>query len=108
MAEYTNLTSYDTKQSTHQTRNRTVAEAAWWSPSALAVVDKKGHAHVLRVLLRGDEHGPEHRAADAGGDAGLRFRPLLCTDMPNGRGAYFVCTDETRGGPPTQTDHQPN
>lgn len=72
--------------------NRPVAEAAWWSPSALAVVDKKGHAHVLRLLLGGDD-----------ADGGLRFRPLLSTDMPIGRGVHFcISTSYQRRTDPTQ------
>jgi len=60
-----------------------VAEAAWWSPSSLAVVDKKGHAHVLRLVLEDEQ---EDKTAAAAAAASLHFRPLLSTDMPIGRG----------------------
>lgn len=62
-----------------------MAEAAWWSPSSLAVADKKGHAHVLRLVLEDEQ---EDKTVAAVAAASLRFRPLLSTDMPIGRGMY--------------------
>lgn len=55
-----------------------IAEVAWWSATALAVLDKKGHAHVMAV-------------EEAEGVEGVRFRPLLSTDLPIGRGASLAC-----------------
>lgn len=61
-----------------------MAEAAWWSPFSLAVVDKKGHAHVLRLEMD-----------DAA--ASLRFRLLLSTDVPIGRGTFgWMCVHNVR------------
>lgn len=55
-----------------------IAEVAWWSATALAVLDKKGHAHVVAV-------------EETEGAQGVRFLPLLSTDLPIGRGASLAC-----------------
>lgn len=56
-----------------------VSEVAWWSKSALTVLDKKGHVHVLLVELE-----------ERDGQEAPRFRPLLTTAHPVGRGGALV------------------
>ncbi|GAB5031513.1 deubiquitinating enzyme [Nannochloropsis oceanica] len=68
-------------------KNFSIAAVAWWSPSALAVLDKKGHAQVFKVAAAA---AAEAAAAATTGEQELRFRPLLSTDLPVGRGASLA------------------
>lgn len=49
-----------------------MADAAWWSPDTLAVLDHRGHAHLLTLELTDDNT--------------VLLHPKLAVDAPIGRG----------------------
>ena len=69
------------EETTNNKSITSIAELAWWSPISLAVLDKKGHAHILQLP---NTHTHTHTPT-------LHFHPLLSTDLPIGRGASLAC-----------------